>query len=73
MDLGVRLESPQGARDKKLSSIRSGCADHTIRDQCVETVCATNMTNQCGIGFESEKSMAIQLCKFYDIACETID
>ena len=66
-------EKYSSARDKKLSSIRSGCADHTIRDQCVETVCATNMTNQCGIGFESEKSMAIQLCKFYDIACETID
>lgn len=63
----------QSAREKKLSSIKSGCADNSARDKCVETVCANNMNNGCGVGFESEKSMAIQLCKFYEIACATID
>ena len=67
------VESYKMARDKKLSSIKSGCADNTVRDECVATVCANNMNNGCATGFESEKSMAIQLCKFYEIACATID
>lgn len=61
------------AREKKLSSIKSGCADNTDRDTCIETVCARNMPNKCGDGYESEKAAAIGLCKFYDTACATID
>lgn len=67
------VASYQSARDKKLSSIKSGCADNSVRDKCVETVCANNMNNGCAVGYEGEKSMAIQLCKFYEIACATID
>lgn len=67
------VASYQSARDKKISSIKSGCADNSARDACVATVCANNMNNGCGAGYESEKSMAIQLCKFYEIACATID
>lgn len=61
------------AREKKLSSIKSGCADNSIRDKCVQDVCERNMENKCTPGNESEKSMALQLCKFYEIACNTID
>ena len=61
------------ARDKKLSEIKAGCTDNAARDACVETVCARNMPNKCGDGYESEKASAIGLCKFYDIACATID
>ncbi len=67
------VASYQNAREKKLSSIKSDCADGTAYDACVATVCANNMTNGCAAGYESEKSMAIQLCKFYEIACATID
>ncbi len=67
------IASYQSARDKKMSSIKSGCTDNSARDECVATVCANNMNNNCGVGYESEKSMAIQLCKFYEIACATID
>lgn len=67
------VASYKAAREKKISSIKSGCADNSARDKCVETVCANNMTNGCATGYESEKSMAIQLCKFYEIACATID
>ena len=63
----------QTARDKKISSIKSDCADNTARDACVETVCATNMPNKCGDGYESERSAASQLCAFYDTACNTLD
>ncbi len=63
----------QVAREKQLTSIKSGCVDNTARDECVETVCARNMPNKCGDGYESEKASAIGLCKFYEIACATID
>lgn len=61
------------AREKKISAIQSGCADNASRDACVETVCNRNMPNKCGDGYESEKSAAVGLCKFYDVACATID
>lgn len=61
------------ARDSKLSNIKSGCVDNASRDACVEKVCAENMPNKCGDGYESEKASAIGLCKFYEIACATID
>ncbi len=67
------ISAYQSARDKKISDIKSGCADNSARDACVETVCATNMPNKCGIGYESEKSAAFELCKFYDTACAIID
>ena len=67
------IESYTAAREQKKSSIKSGCADKTAYDTCVSTVCANNMNNKCGAGYESEKSMAAQLCKFYEIACATID
>lgn len=63
----------KSARDKKLNSVKSGCKDNSARESCIATVCANNMPNHCAAGHESEKSMATQLCKFYDIACATID
>ena len=67
------IASYQSAREKKLSSIKSGCADNSVRDKCIATVCANNMAHNCEAGYESETSMATQLCKFYEIACATID
>lgn len=65
-------KSYQNARESKLSAARQACTDNAGRDSCVATVCANNMRNKCGVGYESEKSMAIQLCKFYEIACATL-
>lgn len=65
-------KSYQDAREKKLASIRNGCKDNNARDACVESVCERSMANKCGVGFESEKSMAIQLCKFYELACAAV-
>ena len=67
------VKSYADARAKKIAQIKSGCSDNTARDECVETVCSRNMNNKCATGFEFEKSIAIQLCKFYEIACATID
>ncbi len=66
------VQSYQDARARKLSSTLAACAANTQRENCIATVCANNMPNQCGAGFEGEKSMATQLCKFYDIACNIL-
>lgn len=61
-------------RENKLAKTRAGCADKSLRDSCVSSVCATNMVNRCvGEFAESEKAMATQLCKFYELACDTLD
>ena len=67
------VDAYKSARQKRLSQIKSGCTDNSTRDSCIETVCQNNMKNGCGAGYESERSMATQLCKFYEIACSTID
>lgn len=66
------VDAYKAARDKKLSDARASCKDNNSRDACVEQVCATNMPNKCGTGYQSEKTAAIQLCKFYEIACSTL-
>lgn len=66
------IASHQNAREKRINNIKSGCADNTTRDACVETVCANNMPNKCSNNNKSEHAMALQLCKFYETACNTI-
>lgn len=63
----------QNERSSKINSITTGCADNSARDACINTVCSRNMPNKCGDGFETERSVATQLCKFYDTACATLD
>ena len=66
-------ESYAKARDQKLATAKNSCKDNSGRDSCIETVCKNNMPNKCGDGFQGEKAMASQLCKFHEIACATID
>ncbi len=62
------------ARDTKLNKIKNGCRDNSARDNCIKTVCANNMPHKCTNDYEeTEKVMATDMCKFYEIACETID
>lgn len=67
------IASHQNTRASKIKSIQAGCADNSARDTCVRTICERNMPNRCGDGFETEQSIALQLCKFYDVACATVD
>ncbi|MDR0726582.1 MAG: hypothetical protein LBF37_00800 [Rickettsiales bacterium] len=62
----------QTARDTKLKSAEDSCKDNKAKTSCVKTVCETNMKNKCGVGFESEKSMANLLCAFHDTACQRL-
>lgn len=62
----------QEQRAKQLAAVKAKCTDNKGREACIESVCARSMANQCGAGFASERSMATQLCKFYDLACDTL-
>lgn len=63
----------QNAREQRLASAQNGCKDANAKNICIETVCAQNMPNHCGDGYESERTAATQLCEFYDTACELLD
>lgn len=65
-------ETYQNARLKKINSATDSCANNSAKNSCTETVCKNNMEHGCTVGYESEKSMAAQLCEFYDKACNSI-
>lgn len=62
----------QSKRETELKTAETSCKNNSARDTCIANVCETNMKNKCGVGYESEKSMATLLCKFYDTACDRI-
>ncbi len=66
------VASYQTTREQKLNTARANCKDNAGREACINTVCERSMANKCGAGFASERSMAIQLCKFHDLACDTL-
>jgi hypothetical protein len=57
-------------RENKITMARTACNRGTASETCVNTVCAKNMPGKCKESIE--KSMATQLCKFYDTACTVL-
>lgn len=66
------VKSYQEARDKKVNTAREICANNSGREKCIAMMCEQRMPNKCAAEFSDEKSMAANLCKFYDTACATI-
>ncbi len=66
------VASYKSAREQKLSEAQKSCKNNSAKTDCIERVCKSNMKNKCAIGSEHEKTVAEQLCKFYDIACERL-
>ncbi len=66
------VTSYKTTREQKLASAQTSCKNNKARLECVARVCASNMRNKCEIGFDYEKTVAEQLCKFYDTACERL-
>lgn len=66
------IKAYQTTRENRLASIRKSCQNNATMDTCVQSVCNRNMSNKCDADFPGEKTMAIQLCKFYEIACNTL-
>ena len=60
------------ARDKRINAANATCANNSGRESCISKMCNERMPNKCAAGFNDEKSMATQLCKFYDTACATL-
>lgn len=66
------VASYQSERERKYNSAKAACKDNAGRQACIESVCERSMAHKCGAGFDAERSMATQLCKFYDLACATL-
>ncbi len=62
----------KNTRDARLQNAKSVCDGDSGRQSCITSVCERSMANKCAAGFEAEKSMATQLCKFYDLACAVL-
>ena len=62
----------QEKREQKLANIQQGCKDGSAKNNCITRVCNNNMRNKCTTGFDYEKTIANELCKFYDIACNRL-
>lgn len=66
------INAYQKAREQKLTETQKSCKNGKAKQDCIDRVCKNNMRNKCAIGFEYEKNVAGELCKFYDIACERL-
>lgn len=62
----------QSAREQKLANAQNSCKNNRAKNDCVARVCNNNMKNKCDTGFEYEKSIANELCQFYDTACSRL-
>lgn len=60
----------QDGRKSRLETARSKCSKGTSTKSCVDTVCDMYMVGKCQES--TEKSMANQLCKFYETACTVL-
>ena len=66
------VASYKTTREQKLASAQTSCKNNKARMECIDRVCASNMRNKCAVGFDYEATVAEQLCKFYDTACERL-
>lgn len=62
----------QTAREQKLANAKNSCKNGKSKQDCIDRVCKNNMRNKCEVGYDYEKNVATELCKFYDIACERL-
>ena len=66
------INAYKNAREQKLASAQASCKNGKAKQECIARVCASNMRNKCDTGFEYETTVANELCKFYDTACERL-
>ena len=66
------VQSYRDTRANRLAAITKSCETNAGRDACITSICNRSMANKCDAAHPSERSMATQLCKFYDLACSTL-
>lgn len=72
-DIMIRVANTyQTNRETTLQAATDSCVNNQARESCVATICANNMKNKCAPDWQSERSMAEQLCKYHDIACDRL-
>ena len=69
--MGV-VQSYRDARAKRLAAITKSCETGAAHDACITSICNRSMPNHCDAAYPGERSMATQLCKFYQVACSTL-
>ena len=62
----------QTKRANSLAQKTNNCKNGSAKQTCINAACASYMPNKCATGYENERSMAEQLCGFYDTACERL-
>jgi hypothetical protein len=65
-------KSYQDARLARENAAYALCKNNSGREACISKICNERMPNNCATGHADEKTMATQLCKYYDTACATI-
>ena len=63
------INSYKTTREQKLADAMASCKNNKAKQECIARVCKNNMRNKCEVGYDYEKTVAEQLCKFYDTAC----
>jgi hypothetical protein len=66
------VKSYADARENRINNARAKCTNNSGRETCIKQISENRMANKCAAGFNDEKSMATQLCKYYDTACATL-
>jgi hypothetical protein len=64
------VDNYKNVRENKLKNARANCTGGTASKSCIETVCANNMRGKCETS--TERTMATDLCKFYETACTVL-
>lgn len=67
------IKKHSNARESKLKSASDACADNgnAGKKMCANSICK-NMPNSCGDGFDSERVLAENICKYVNVACERL-
>ena len=66
------ISTYKSEREQKLASAQTSCKNNKAKLECVDRVCKSNLRNKCAVGFDYERAVAEQLCKFYDTACQRL-
>lgn len=66
------VQAYQETRATKLATTQKSCKDNSAKQNCIENMCDYHMNNKCADGYEYERELAEQLCKYHDIACNRL-
>lgn len=73
-DLQRIVNSNKSTRESTFNTTFQNCKTGAAKEKCINTMCSRHMRGGCkGDTAEQERSMAEQLCKYYDTACAVLN